>query len=181
MVGDDSLLATNPIHAEHVFKSWTGGLGRHLIDVLDAALIKGEFIDDPIKPTDTLSKIPIIRAFDVRDVPGYSARSLVRFFDEYEKVSKIVNGMEMAKKTGNNEEYLKLRNELGADHTVILQYRESIRELDRAIRKIYNAKTLSDGTKITPDEKREMIDRHYMLMINFASDALKLLEEIRKE
>ena len=181
MVGDDSLLATNPIHAEHVFKSWTGGLGRHLIDVLDAALIRGEFIDDPIKPTDTLSKIPIIRAFDVRDVPGYSARSLVRFFDEYEKVSKIVNGMEMAKKTGNNEEYLKLRNELGADHTVILQYRESIRELDRAIRKIYNAKTLSDGTKITPDEKREMIDRHYMLMINFASDALKLLEEIRKE
>ena len=181
MVGDDSLLATNPIHAEHVFRSWTGGLGRHLIDVLDAALIKGEFIEDPIKPTDTLTKIPIIRAFDVRDVPGYSAKSLVQFYEEYEDVSKIVNGMEKARKDGNTDEYYKLQKQFGADHTVILQYRESIKELDTAIRQIYNSKKLGDGTTITPDEKREMIDRHYMLMINFAQEALKLLEEIRKK
>ena len=38
MVGDDSLLATNPIHAEHVFRSWTGGLGRHLIDVIRCSI-----------------------------------------------------------------------------------------------------------------------------------------------
>jgi hypothetical protein len=181
MVGDDSLLATNPIHAEHVFRSWTGGLGRHLIDVLDAALIKGEFIKDPIKPTDTLTKIPVIRAFDVRDVPGYSSTSLVKFFEEYEDVSKIVNGMEKARKDGNTEEYFKLQKQFGADHSVILQYRESIKELDILIRQIYNTKKLGDGTTITPDEKREMIDRHYMLMINFAQEALKLLEEIRKE
>ena len=181
MVGDDSLLATNPIHAEHVFRSWTAGLGRHLIDVMDAALIKSQLIEDPIKPTDTLSKIPIIRAFDVRDVPGYSASSLVKFFEEYDKVSKIVNGMEKAKKDGNVEEYFKLQKQFGADHSVILQYRESIKELDTTIRQIYNTKKLADGTTITPDEKREMIDRHYMLMINFAQEALKLLEEIRKE
>ena len=113
MVGDDSLLATNPIHAEHVFRSWTAGLGRHLIDVMDAALIKSQLIEDPIKPTDTLSKIPIIRAFDVRDVPGYSASSLVKFFEEYDKVSKIVNGMEKAKKDGNVEEYFKLQKQFG--------------------------------------------------------------------
>ena len=116
------------------------------------ALIKGEFIEDPIKPTDTLTKIPIIRAFDVRDV-GYSSTSLVKFFEEYEKVSKIVNGMEKARKDGKTEEYFKLQKQFGADHSVILQYRESIKEIDTAIRQIYNTKKLADGTTITPDEK----------------------------
>ena len=35
LVGDDSFFATNPIHAENVFRSWTGGLGRYIIDTLD--------------------------------------------------------------------------------------------------------------------------------------------------
>ena len=50
LVGDDSF-ATNPIHAENVFRSWTGGIGRYIIDTLDYALVKGQIIDDPIKPT----------------------------------------------------------------------------------------------------------------------------------
>ena len=82
-------------------------LGRYFIDTLDYAfLIKGEIIDDPIKPTDTLSKIPIIRAFDVRDVPGYSATSLVRIFEEYEKLDTILNGMDFARKDGDFEKVL---------------------------------------------------------------------------
>jgi hypothetical protein len=181
LVGDDSFLATNPIHAENVFRSWTGGLGRYIIDTLDYAIIKGKIIDDPIKPTDTLSKIPVIRAFDVRDVPGYSAQSIVRFFEEYSKVDKIINGMNFAKKAGDFEEYQRLRETLNVDEEKLLDYRESIRKLDKMIRDTYNLKEFPDGEIPTPDEKREIIDGYYKLMINFAQQALSYLELVREK
>ena len=181
LVGDDSFLATNPIHAENVFRSWTGGLGRYVIDTLDFALIKGKIIDDPIKPTDTLSKIPVVRAFDVRDVPGYSAQSIVKFFEEYSKVEKILNGMDFAKKAGDFEEYQKLKETLNIDEQKLLDYRKSIKEIDKQIRNIYNLKEFPNGEIPTPDEKRELIDDYYKLMINFAQQALSYLELVREK
>jgi hypothetical protein len=181
LVGDDSFLSTNPIHAENVFRSWTGGLGRYIIDTLDFALIKGKIIDDPIKPTDTLSKIPVVRAFDVRDVPGYSAQSIVKFFEEYSKVEKILNGMDFAKKAGDFEEYQRLKETLNVDEQKLLDYRKSIKEIDKQIRNIYNLKEFPNGEIPTPDEKRELIDDYYKLMINFAQQALSYLELVREK
>jgi len=181
LVGDDSFLATNPIHAENVFRSWTGGLGRYIIDTLDYALVKGKIIDDPIKPTDTLSKIPVVRAFDIRDVPGYSAQSIVKFFEEYEKVETIINGMDFAKKAGDFEEYKKLKETLNVDEVKLLDYRKSIKDLDTQIRTIYNLKEFPNGDIPTPDEKRELIDDYYRLMINFAQQGLTYLELVREK
>ncbi len=181
LVGDDSFLATNPIHAENVFRSWTGGIGRYVIDTLDYAIIKGKIIDDPIKPTDTLSKIPVVRAFDIRDVPGYSAQSIVKFFEEYGKVDKILNGMDFAKKAGDFEEYQRLKETLNVDEEKLLDYRESIRKLDKMIRDTYNLKEFPNGDIPTPNEKRELIDDYYKLMINFAQQALSYLELVREK
>ena len=181
LVGDDSFLATNPIHAENVFRSWTGGIGRYVIDTLDYAIIKAKIIDDPIKPTDTLSKIPVVRAFDIRDVPGYSAQSIVKFFEEYEKVEKIVNGMDFAKQSGDFKEYKKLKETLNVDEVKLLDYRKQIKKLDKEIRTIYNLKEFPNGDIPTPDEKRELIDDYYKLMINFAQQALTYLELVRKK
>ena len=181
LVGDDSFLATKPIHAENVFRSWTGGLGRYIIDTLDYAIIKAKIIDDPIKPTDTLSKIPVVRAFDVRDVPGYSAQSIVKFFEEFEKVETIINGMDFAKKAGDFEEYQRLKETLNVDEVQLLEYRKSIKDIDNQIRNIYNLKEFPNGDIPTPDEKRELIDDYYKLMINFAQQGLSYLEQTRKK
>jgi hypothetical protein len=181
LVGDDSFFATKPIHAENVFRAWTGGIGRYVIDTLDYAIIKAKIIDDPIKPTDTLSKIPIIRAFDVRDVPGYSAQSIVKFFEEFEKVETIINGMDFAKKAGDFEEYQRLKETLNVDEVQLLEYRKSIKEIDKQIRNIYNLKEFPNGDIPTPDEKRELIDDYYKLMINFAQQGLSYLEQTRKK
>lgn len=181
IVGDDSLLATKPIHAENVFRSWTGGLGRYALDILDYALIKSKIIDDPIKPTDSLSKIPVVRAFDIREIPGYSAKSLTTFFDKLEKIEKIFNSMDFAQKMGDNESYKRLYKEAPFDREFLLSYKNSIKELDKRIRIIYNTKELADGTKITSDMKRELIDQQYMLMINFAQQALNYLEQVEEK
>ena len=178
LVGDESFLAMNPIHAENVFRSWTGGIGRYIIDILDYGLIKGKIIDDPIKPTDTLSKIPVIRAFDVRDVPGYSSKSLTTFFEKLEPIQKAFNDLEYAQKIGDFEEVERLQKEAPFDKKFMLEYQKSIKDLDKAIRQIYNVKELADGTKITSDMKREMIDQQYILMISFAKQALNLLDKM---
>ena len=179
IVGDDSFLATKPIHAENVFRSWTGGLGRYALDILDYALIKSKIIDDPIKPTDTLSKIPVVRAFDVRDVPGYSSTSLTRFFEELEPVEKAFNDIDLLKKTGQMEELEKVLKTAPYEKAFMLTYKKSIKELDKSIRQIYNTKELADGTKLTSDEKRELIDNQYRLMINFAKQALNSLDKLK--
>ena len=153
LVGDESFLAMNPIHAENVFRSWTGGIGRYIIDILDYGLIKGKIIDDPIKPTDTLSKIPVIRAFDIRDVPGYSAKSLTTFFEKLEPIQKAFNDLEYAQKIGDFKEVERLQKEAPFDKKFMLEYQKSIKDLDKAIRQIYNVKELADGTKITSDMK----------------------------
>jgi hypothetical protein len=181
LVGDDSFFATNPIHAENVFRSWTGGIGRYIIDTLDYAIIKAKIIEDPIKPTDTLSKIPIIRAFDIRDVPGYSAQSIVKFFEEYEKVETIINGIDFARKAGDLEEAKRLEETLNVDEVQLLNYRQSIKDIDNMIRDIYNLKQFPNGDIPTPDEKRELIDDYYKLMINFAQQGLSYLEQTRKK
>jgi len=179
IVGDDSFLAIKPIHAENVFRSWTGGLGRYALDILDYALIKAKIIDDPIKPTDTLSKIPIIRAFDIRDVPGYSSTALTRFFEELEPIEKAFNDIDLLKKTGQIEELEKVLKTAPYDKKFMLTYKKSIKEIDKTIRQIYNTKELADGTKLTSDQKREMIDKQYMLMINFAKQALNSLDKLK--
>ncbi len=179
IVGDDSFLAMKPIHAENVFRSWTGGLGRYALDILDYALIKAKIIDDPIKPTDTLSKIPVIRAFDVRDVPGYSSTALTRFFEELEPIEKAFNDIDLLKKTGQIEELEKVLKTAPYDKKFMMTYKKSIKELDKSIRQIYNTKELADGTKLTPDEKRELIDNQYRLMINFAKQALNSLDKMK--
>ena len=178
LVGDESFLAMNPIHAENVFRSWTGGIGRYIIDILDYGLIKGKIIDDPIKPTDTLSKIPVIRAFDIRDVPGYSAKSLTTFFEKLDPIQKAFNDLEYAQKIGDFKEVERLQKEAPFDKKFMLEYQKSIKDLDKAIRQIYNVKELADGTKITSDMKREMIDQQYILMISFAKQALNLLDKM---
>jgi len=177
LVGDESFLAMNPIHAENVFRSWTGGIGRYVIDILDYGLIKAKIIDDPIKPTDSLSKIPVIRAFDIRDVPGYSAKSLTTFFEKLDPIQKAFNDLEFAQQIGDFEEVEKLQKEAPFDKKFMLDYQQSIKDLDKAIRQIYNVKELADGTKITGDMKRELIDQKYILMISFAKEALNLLEK----
>ena len=85
--------------------------------------------------------------------------------------------LSLLKKIGDFEEVERLQKEAPFDKKFMLDYQQSIKDLDIAIRDIYNVKELADGTKITGDMKRELIDQKYILMITFAKEALNLLEK----
>ena len=62
MVGIDTKF-NNPVMIDNFMKAWSGTLGRYIIQASDKALIESGMIDDPIKPSEPLSSMPVFRAF----------------------------------------------------------------------------------------------------------------------
>ena len=88
IIGDHN--APSPIVIDNYIRGWTGGLGNYFMMGLDKALIETGIIDDPIRPTDSLTKIPGLRAFNLRD-PSMQSEFITDFYDEYNKYKNFVN------------------------------------------------------------------------------------------
>ena len=177
VVGDYTKL-DNPIYIDNVIKQWTGGIGGYVVREIDKALIKYGVIDDPIKPTDNLTGIPFVRAFDLRD-PSGSSQYITNFYRSFDKINKKFQAISVLEKRGDFEEAIKIREEIkDKNELYLISLKDAISELNSVIRNIYNTK------KYTPDEKRELIDEHYLLMIKTAKRGLDYINnkvEIEKK
>jgi len=182
IVGPDSYGA-NPIFLENMYDQYTGGIGRMIKQSIEALLIYGKLIDNPIKPTDPLTKIPAVRAFQAKDVYGYSA-SIARYYKRIDKYKKVFNSVKFIEKTDPNkyiEEVKKLSKDYNFDVEAVLDIEENMKDVSRDIRIIYNSKYKDDGSLFTNDEKRELIDRLYIVRIGLARDALKIMKALEEE
>jgi len=177
LVGDYTKL-DNPIYIDNFIKQWTGGIGGYVIREVDKALIEFGMIEDPIKPTDNLTAIPFIRAFDLRD-PSGSSEYISDFYKAYDKINKKFQAIPALEKRGEFKEALKIRQEIeDKNELYLISVKDAISELNLIIRNIYNSKAY------TPDEKRELIDTHYLLMIKESKRALDYINnnvEIEQE
>jgi len=147
-------------------------LGRTFTTVLDKALIASGVIDDPIKPEETLSDIPIIRAFVVRN-PSAGSEYITTFYDKYDKVSKIFNTIDRLQKSGNFEEANKLLINLPVEATILKSTYKLVQDNDRRVRDIYNSKFF------TPNEKRQLIDELYRNMIDMSKYSLEAIKDVK--
>ena len=137
-----------------------------MVRELDKNLIKHGVVKDPIKPTDNLTGIPFIRAFDLRDPSGQS-EYIMDFYREFDKINKKFQSISALEKRGDFDEAIKIRQEIkDKNELYLISVRDAIKELNSVIRTIYNTKEYS------PDEKRELIDIHYLLMIKSAKRGL---------
>lgn len=163
---------SSPARIESTINNWTGTLGRTFVTVLDKALISSGVVDDPIKPSETLSDMPIIRAFVVRN-PTSGSEYITTFYDKYEKVNKIFNTIDRLQKSGNFEEANKLLVNLPAESAILKSSYKIIQENDQRVRNIYNSKLF------TPNEKRQLIDELYRQMIDISKYSLEAIKEIK--
>lgn len=177
VVGDYTKL-DNPIYIDNIIKQWTGGIGGYIVREIDKGLIKYGVIDDPIKPTDNLTGIPFVRAFDLRD-PSGSSQYITNFYRSFDKINKKFQAISVLEKRGDFEEAIKIREEIkDKNELYLISLKDAISELNSVIRNIYNTKNY------TPDEKRELIDEHYLLMIKTAKRGLDYINnkvEIEKK
>lgn len=163
---------SSPVRIESTINNWTGTLGRTFTSLLDKALISSGVIDDPIKPEQTLSDMPVIRAFVVRN-PSSGSEYITTFYDKYEKVNKIFNSIDTLQKAGNFEEANKLLTNLPAEATVLKSTYRLVQDLDKRVRDTYNSKFLS------PNEKRQLIDEMYRNMIDISKYSLDAIKDIK--
>jgi hypothetical protein len=163
---------SSPARIESTINNWTGTLGRTFVSVLDKALIASGVVDDPIKPTQTLADIPIIRAFIVR-TPSAGSEYITTFYDKYGKVNKIFNSIEKLQKAGNFEEANKLLSNLPAEASILKSSYKIIQDNGQRVRNIYNSKLF------TPDQKRQFIDELYRQMIDISKYSLEVLKDIK--
>jgi hypothetical protein len=169
MIGDHN--APSPIVIDNYIRGWTGGLGNYFMMALDKALIETGIIDDPIRPTDSLTKIPGLRAFNLRD-PSMQSEFITDFYDEYNKYKKYKPTIEKLKKDGNFKEAAKLavRKKLVDKNIAVLErYKTIIDQHNEYVRKAFNMKN------VDPDQKQQIIDDMVFMSIKMAREALKIL------
>ena len=169
MIGDHN--APSPIVIDNYIRGWTGGLGNYFMMALDKALIETGIIDDPIRPTDSLTKIPGLRAFNLRD-PSMQSEFITDFYEEYKKYKKYKPTIEKLKKDGDFKEAAKLakRKKLIDKNIAVLErYKTIIDQHNEYVRKAFNMKN------VDPDQKQQIIDDMVFMSIKMAKEALKIL------
>ena len=179
IVGADNYFA-NPIYLENIYDSYTGGVGRMSKDAINSIAIKGGIIDDPIRPSDPLTKIPGIRVFQAKDVYGYS-KSIQEYYNKTKKYKTIMNTVDYLLKIGDTERYLELATEVDFDIKAVIEIEDQMKSVSKDIKTIYNVKMKDDGTLFTPEEKRDLIDDLYKVRIGLAQKALKIIKNFEKE
>jgi hypothetical protein len=178
IVGADNYFS-NPIYVENIYDSYFGGVGRMVKDVINKIAITSGVIDDPIKPTDPISKIPGVRVFQAKDVYGYS-QSVSKFYKKTKKLKTQLNTLDYLKRTGNMERYKELREKTDFDIEAILEITKGMSGVSKDIKVIYNARNKDDGTLFTSDEKKDLIDDLMRVRIGLAQKGLQIMKELEQ-
>ena len=179
LVGNDNYFA-NPVYLENIYDSYTGGIGRIVKESVEQIAISAGVIEDPIKPTDSLTKIPGIRAFQAKDIYGNSA-SITKFYDTIKEYKSAFNTIDYLTKTNNTEGLIKEYKKYNFDIKAVIGIEEAMKDVSENIKTIYNAKKKNDGTLFTSNEKQEIIEDLYKLRIGLAQKGLQIIKNIEKE
>jgi len=178
IVGADNYFS-NPIYLENIYDSYFGGVGRMAKDAINKIAITSGVIDDPIRPTDPISKIPGVRVFQAKDVYGYS-QSVSKFYKKTKKLKTQLNTLDYLKRTGNMEGYQEVREKADFDIEAVLEITKGMSDVSKDIKVIYNARNKDDGTLFTSDEKKDLIDDLMRVRIGLAQKGLQIMKELEQ-
>jgi hypothetical protein len=176
-IGGVARALTTPILVENYVRSWTGGLGQYTLQLADKALRETGVLPDPVKPLDTLSDLPVIKAFVIR-YPSASAQSIQDFYDDYFASKRLYDTKMMLAKEGDLDAFDKVQNIDPMAWDSMAGIRDTIADQAKLIRLIYK------NPDLTPDDKRQIIDATYGRMIELAkvgNDAMRDLANILGE
>jgi len=160
---------SSPSRIDAVINNWTGTLGRHLINAADKALIASGVVPDPVKPANTLADIPIIKAFIVRN-PSGGSEHIEDFYKNYLPIKKRLDSIDRLTDPDEVMRQLNiLTNDIGVEHTILIGMADALSQQ----RKFISLVTQSEF--YNPDEKRQLIDDTYRMMIMIAKQANELI------
>lgn len=158
MGGDQSSFAS-PQVIDNYIRSWGGGLGQHAVAMADKGLKAAGVAKERVEPTKTWADIPVVKAFAVRH-PSASAQSIQDFYDTYDERKKALGTVRHLTKVGQPDAADSVREDRN------IETAEKIHKALGQQMKVARDVWLND--KITPPEKRALIDQTYMQAIEIA-------------
>src|SRR5574343_598273 len=176
-IGGVARALTTPILVENYVRSWTGGLGMYTLQLADKALREAGALPDPVKPLDTLSDLPVIKAFVVR-YPSASAQSIQDFYDDYYAKKRLYDTKMALAKEGDIDAFERVQQIDPMAWDEMAGIRDTITDQAKLIRLIYK------NPDMTPEDKRQIIDTTYGRMIELAkvgNEAMRDLEKLLGE
>lgn len=169
VIGGTARALTTPVLIDNYIRSWTGGLGQHVVNAVDAGLRKAGVVPDPVLPARTLSDIPFVKAFTVR-YPSSGLESIQKFFDELYQKEKVHETFMAGAKSGDPA---MMDRAMTYDQTAIGNRANAIRGVltqeGSVIRGIYK------NPNIPKEEKRQLIDQTLYVMLQLAQEGRRIL------
>jgi hypothetical protein len=165
----------SPVILENYARAWSGTLGMYALQMADKALTMSGAVPDPVKPASTLAEIPAVKAFVIR-YPSSSAESIQEFQDTYAKHKQVIDTIRYLARSGD---FKHMEREL-----TLNQNQDKLIALDGLHQALGNqnrfVQLISKNPEMKPEEKRQMIDGIYTMMIEQAKLGNQLSRELEK-
>ncbi|MDP2652186.1 MAG: LPD38 domain-containing protein [bacterium] len=158
----------SPAIIDHFINSWTGGLGRMMVDISDRSLEAAGLVDKIPGPQRTITEQLGLDAFTTR-YPKANSRSIEKFYENYADAIAQEKSLSLAKK-----EELESPEEIDRGY----QRMERIYDL-RTLKAAYKAmqmcrreiNSIWSDPNIDQDTKQKLVDELYLQQIDFARRA----------
>lgn len=156
---------SSPLIIDNYIRAWGGGLGQYMVGLADKGLKLAGVAKDTVAPTRTMADYPVIKAFVSRN-PTASAQSIQDFYDTYEERKAVMGSIKLRQRAGDAQ---------GASELDPLEVGERVHKaLGEQFKYI---RGVNANPKITPDDKRRIIDSTVMQMTAFARRGVEMFDK----
>jgi N12 class adenine-specific DNA methylase len=166
---NDKTSFASPLVIENYIRDWTGGLGTHILAVIDMGLRASGITPAKNNPDPTLADMPAIKGF-VSRFPSPNATSIQDFYDNYAAHKRASSTTKYLTKTKQIEAAQEEREKNDPMTGGIESIHKIMGNQLKAVRGIYA------DPKMPPRDKRQLIDSIYLQMIEGAKRGNALME-----
>jgi hypothetical protein len=140
-------LGLSPIKVDHVIKGYTGTMGMYAVDTID--MVTNQFSDTP-KATKRFEQLPVIKRFVVDPEARGNVTEYYKLKDSVDGVVRTMNLLEKMQESEEFVEYLK-------DNQGTLAFKDYIRDTEKTMKELRDARTAIRISTMSGDEKREAL------------------------
>jgi len=164
----------SPMKIDNTIRGYFGGMGKLAVDAADA-VIKPFQVDVPPEPSKTAADIPFVRGFVAREPIGSMSQSVTDFYKEYEGMQKYNNAI----RRYSEEKNAKKAREYAEKHPEY-KFVKGFNAVALSMAKIRTRiQAVYDSPDMSPENKRETIDKLNRLITQQAERAMEALNNFR--
>ena len=144
----------SPLKVEHVMRGYTGTIGTYVLGAVDEVMRSPALTGDKEMqmPSRPVTEFPVIKRFFAN---SKNAGAKEDFYELNSEIKKIVGTLNNLKEEGRVDVYRKYVE--GREHLIGLK--NNVNYVANALSKIRNQRNKGMQSSLSPDEKREIIDR----------------------